>query len=93
MLGPVAGGASLDELGLRAGERVRWRRRSGGSWAEGTVTGRERDGSIGVRDDQGRARALLIERLEVRGAGPRGAPRWEPLADRVRRTEQLPLFE
>ncbi len=86
-------GPSLEELGLRAGERVRWRPRPGGHWAEGKVTGREGDGSIAVRDAQGRARALVMERLEVRAAGPRGAPRWEPVVDRAARTEQLPLFD
>jgi hypothetical protein len=85
-------GGSLEELGLRPGERVRWQRRDRSHWAEGSVTGRERDGSIAVRDRQGRARALVIERLEVRAVGPRGAPGWEPLLDRVRRAEQLHLF-
>ena len=83
---------SLEELGLRVGERVRWQRRDRGHWAQGTVTGRERDGSIAVRDAHGRARALVIERLEVRTVGPRGAPGWEPLLDRVQRAEQLDLF-
>jgi hypothetical protein len=91
MLGGVTAG-SLEELGLRKGERVRWQQRDRAHWAEGAVTGRERDGSIAVRDAQGRARALLIERLEVRAVGPRGAPGWEPLIDRVRRAEQLDLF-
>lgn len=79
-------------LGLWAGERVRWRDRPGGRWREGTVVERERDGSVGVRDGKGASRALRIDRLEVRTRGPRGARTWEPLAARVRRTEQLPLF-
>ena len=82
----------LEAIGLRAGERVRWRPRPGGHWAEGSVTGRERDGSIAVRDAQGRARALVLERLEVRAVGPRGASTWEPVAERAGRTEQLRLF-
>ena len=86
-------GPTLEELGLRAGERVRWQPAPGRQHVEGVVTGRERDGSIGVRDPQGRARAFVVERLEVRGRGPRGATRWEPLVDRVRRTEQRSLFE
>ena len=84
---------SLEELGLRRNERVRWQRRDRAHWAEGRVTGRERDGSIAVRDAQGRARAFVIERLEVRAVGPRGGPGWEPLIDRVKRIEQLHLFE
>jgi hypothetical protein len=91
MLGGVSE-PTLEALGMRRGERVRWRPRPGGHWAEGVATGRERDGSIAVRDSQGRARALVLERLEVRGVGPRGAPTWEPVPERVARTEQLRLF-
>jgi hypothetical protein len=83
---------SLDELGLRPGERVRWRPREGARWAEGTVTGRERDGSIAVRDREGRARAFPLDRIEVATTGPRGARTWEPATERAARTEQLGLF-
>lgn len=83
---------SLARLGLRPGEVLRWRPKAGGRWAEGTVTRLERDGSIGLTDAQGRARALPIDRLEVRSTGPRGARTWEPVADRAARTEQLGLF-
>ena len=82
----------LTALGLVGGERVRWRDRPGGRWREGTVEARERDGSVGVRDGNGASRALTVDRLEVRTRGPRGARTWEPLADRVERDEQLPLF-
>ena len=78
---------NLEQLGLRVGERVRWRPRHGARWVEGHVTGRERDGSIGVRYPQGRARALPLDRLEVRATGPRGASTWEPAVDRAARTE------
>jgi hypothetical protein len=84
--------SGLVEVGLRPGDRVRWRRRDGGSWQEGTVERRERDGSVGVRDGRGAARALPLERLEVRGTGPRGGARWEPVADRAARDEQLGIF-
>jgi hypothetical protein len=83
---------TLEQLGLRAGEAVRWRPKEGARWAEGAVTAVERDGSIGLTDRQGRARALPIDRLEVRASGPRGARTWEPLADRVARIEQMELF-
>lgn len=83
---------TLEALGLRVGDQVRWRPRPGARWVEGTVTGRERDGSIGVRDPQGRARALTLDRLEVRSAGRRGARTWEPAPERAARTEQLGLF-
>ena len=82
---------SLRAIGLRSGDRVRFRRRSG-SWAEGVAVRMEKDGSVGVRDHRGAARAIRIEALEVRTTGPRGAPRWEPLADVAARTEQLDLF-
>jgi hypothetical protein len=83
---------TVEALGLRLGDVVRWRPREGARWVEGKVTGRERDGSVGVSDPQGRARALPVERLEVRASGPRGGRTWEPLADRAAREEQLGLF-
>jgi len=82
----------LEAIGLHEGEAVRWRRHDGGNWQSGTVIGLERDGSVAVRDGQGRARALVIDRLEVRAVGPRGASTWEPVAERARRIEQLQLF-
>jgi hypothetical protein len=54
--------------------------------------GRERDGSVGVRDARGASRALRVDRLEVRDRGPRGGVVWEPLAERVARAEQLGLW-
>ena len=85
-------GLTVEELGLRPGDVVRWRPRDGARWVEGTVIGRERDGSIGVRDPQGRARSLPLERLEARTSGPRGARTWEPATERAVRVEQLGLF-
>lgn len=82
----------LAALGLVAGERVRWRDRTGGRWREGTVVARERDGSVGIRDGRGASRALMVDRLEVESRGPRGGRRWEPLAARAARAEQLPLL-
>lgn len=82
----------LAVLGLRRGERVRWRPRPGARWVEGVVVQREQDGSVGVRDRDGRARALAVERLEVQAVGPRGARTWEPLRERAARDEQLGLF-
>jgi hypothetical protein len=82
----------LSELGLVVGERVRWRPKPGGRWREGRVVGRERDGSIGVRDAGGASRALRLERLEVTGEGPRGARIWEAALDRAARAGQMALF-
>lgn len=84
--------AALLAVGLRVGDRVRWQRTAGGSWQEGRVERRERDGSIGVRDGRGAARALPLDRLEVRATGPRGGTVWEPVAERARRHEQLGLW-
>jgi hypothetical protein len=84
--------SGLLELGLRPGDVVRYRRKDGGVWHEATVERRERDGSVGVRDERGAARALVVDRLQVRTKGARGATTWEAVADRADRDEQLGLF-
>jgi hypothetical protein len=83
---------ALLDVGLHAGDVVRFRPRPGAHWQEATVVRRERDGSIGVRDKRGASRALSIDRLEVRATGARGAQVWEPLAARAERDPQLDLF-
>ena len=89
--GPVAD-TRLAAVGLRPGDRVRFRRRDGGRWREGVVVRRERDGSVGLHDEKGAARAIPLDRLEVRTTGPRGAVTWEPGTDRAARTEQMRLL-
>jgi hypothetical protein len=84
--------SALLEVGLRVGDRVRWQRTSGGAWQEATVERRERDGSIGVRDGRGAARAIPVDRLEVKAKGPRGGTVWEPVSQRAARDEQLGFF-
>jgi hypothetical protein len=84
--------SALLEVGLRPGDRVRFRRAEGGSWREAKVERRERDGSVGVRDERGAARALPVERLQVRTKGPRGGTTWEPVAERAARDEQLGIW-
>jgi hypothetical protein len=79
-------------LGLTPGEQVRFRRDPNGRWQEGSVTGRERDGSVALTDRRGAARALPVELIEVRVMGPRGGACWEPLSARASRTEQLRLL-
>lgn len=83
----------LAPLGLAVGDRVRWRDRRSSRWREGRVLGRERDGSVGVRDGRGASRALLPDRLEVRDRGPRGGVVWEPVPERAARAEQLGLWQ
>ncbi len=84
--------SALLEVGLRPGDRVRFRRTDGGSWKEAKVERRERDGSVGVRDERGAARAIPLDRLQVRGKGPRGGAMWEPVAERAGRNEQLGIW-
>ena len=85
--------AGLAVLGLRAGDPVRWQASTGRRWQTGTVTRREADGSIGVRDARGAARSLAVTRLEVPCDGPRGGRGWEPLTVRAGRAEQLCLLD
>lgn len=84
--------SALVSIGLRPGDRVRFRQREGGSWKEGRVERRERDGSVGVRDERGAARAIPLDRLQVRTTGKRGGVVWEPVAERAQRDEQLGLL-
>jgi hypothetical protein len=91
-LSDAATPSTLTELGLRVGDAVRFRRHDGERWREATVVNREKDGSVGVRDDKGAARAIPVGRLEVRGTGPRGGTVWTPVAERAGRTEQLGLL-
>jgi hypothetical protein len=82
----------LEQLGIRPGDTVRFRRRADGRWHEAIAVRRERDGSLGVRDRKGASRAIPLELVEVRGEGPRGATKWEPLLERAARVEQLRLL-
>jgi len=84
--------SGLTILGLVPGERVRFRRDGNTRWQEAVVTRRESDGSVGLTDRRGAARALPVERIEVRCCGPRGGSGWEPLTARASRTEQLRLL-
>jgi hypothetical protein len=84
--------SSLAELGLQAGDAVRFRRSEGERWKSATVQRRERDGSLGLQDGKGASRAIAIELVEVRTKGPRGATVWEPVVERAARTEQMRLI-
>ncbi len=81
-----------EALGLRTGEDVRFRRSGRSRWNGGRLECIERDGSIGIRDDKGAARSLRAAEVEVRGLGPKGARRWESVAARLARGDQLELF-
>ena len=63
----------LAELGLEIGQLVRYVGRSDRRFREGVVLRREKDGSVGLRDDRGRARAIPVDQIEVRVVGGPGA--------------------
>lgn len=71
----------LADLGLEIGQIVRYLGSSDRRYREGVVLRLERDGSVGLRDERGRARAIPAERIEVRVIGPRGGEQWLPLTD------------
>jgi hypothetical protein len=71
----------LAEIGLEIGQLVRYVGSSDKRPREGVVLRRERDGSVGLRDERGRARAIPVERIEVRVVGPRGGEQWVPLTE------------
>jgi hypothetical protein len=83
---------SLEQLGVRAGDRVRFRRRDSERWKEAVVERLEKDGSLGRRDAKGASRAIELDLIEVRSTGPRGGVVWEPVVERAARTEQMPLW-
>mgnify|MGYP001194400618 CR=1 FL=1 len=71
----------LAEVGLEIGQLVRYQGRADKRFHEGVVLRREHDGSVGLRDDRGRARAIPLDAIEVRVVGPRGGAQWVPLTD------------
>ena len=71
----------LAELGLEIGQIVRYVGRSDRRFREGVVLRRETDGSVGLRDERSRARAIPVEQIEVRVIGPRGGEQWIPLTE------------
>ncbi|HVN50895.1 MAG TPA: hypothetical protein VMT43_05655 [Acidimicrobiales bacterium] len=83
---------ALAALGLTPGTKVRFRRRDAERWKDAVVVRRERDGSLGLRDEKGAARAIACERVEVRVPGPRGGQTWVPVPEWASRTEQLRLL-
>ena len=83
---------ALEELGLDIGQLVHFRRSTDRRWQDGVVLRRERDGSIGLRDDRGRARAVPVDDIEVRTVGPRGGEVWRPLREMATGAHQPPLF-
>ena len=70
--------ARCSRSGLRPGDGCGSAAPTAARGSRRRVERRERDGSIGVRDERGAARAIPLERLQVRTTGPRGGATWEP---------------
>ena len=83
----------LFQLGLHAGEEVRFRKGESGRWISGRIAGVNPDGSITLHDvPQGAARSLRPDRLEVRRPGSRGRLTWQNVGVVAITWEQLCLW-
>jgi hypothetical protein len=85
--------AALGQLGLRAGEQVRFRRVDLRRWQMGRVSGVGGDGSILIHDTDGAARSVRPDVVEVRRPGPRGRLTWLNLASLAQTSAQLELWD
>lgn len=85
---PVAG----QQLGLRSGEPIRFRRNGSGRWVQGKVVGIAADGSIQLSDPDGAARNLRPHAVEVRRPGARGRLQWRLVSEVAVTWEQLELW-
>ncbi len=83
---------ALEQLGLRKGEAIRFRRTASGRWIEGRMWGISADGSIKLYDPDGSARNLRPDSVEVRRPGIKGRLRWQLVSDVAITWEQLELF-
>ena len=83
---------TLNAVGLRLGEPIRFRRHDAGRWLVGKVLRMEPDGSITLHDPDGAARSLRPERVQVRRPGSRGRLVWQAVSDVAVTWEQLELF-
>ncbi len=84
---------TLNAVGLRLGEQIRFRRHEPGRWVVGKVARVEPDGSITLHDPDGAARSLRPERVQVRRPGSRGRLVWKTVSDVALTWEQLDLFD
>jgi hypothetical protein len=83
---------TLNAVGLRLGEPIRFRRNDSGRWIVGKVARMEADGSVTLHDPDGAARSLRPERVQVRRPGHRGRLTWMTVSDVAVTWEQLDLF-
>ena len=84
---------TLNAVGLRLDETIRFRRHDKGRWIVGSVVRMEPDGSITLHDPDGAARSLRPERVQVRRPGSRGRLVWKTVSDVAVTWEQLDLFD
>ena len=83
----------LEQIGLRAGEVVRFRRGGNGRWIEGRIACMNADGSITLHEAAlGAARSLRPDRLEVRRPSARGRLEWQNVGIVAITWEQLSLW-
>lgn len=83
---------TLEAIGLRLGESIRFRRHDGRRWQVGTVLRVEPDGSITFHDGDGAAHSQRPEVVMVRRPGNRGRLVWQTVSDVATTWEQLELF-
>jgi len=83
---------TLNAIGLRLSEPIRFRRHDGGRWLVGKVVRIEADGSITFFDPNGAARSLRPDRVQVRRPGARGRLVWKTVSNVAVTWEQLELF-
>jgi hypothetical protein len=83
---------TLNAVGLRLGEPVRFRRHDGRRWHVGKVLRIEPDGSITFHDGDGSAHSQRPEAVQVRRPGPRGRLTWQTVSEVAMTWEQLELF-
>ncbi len=83
---------TLNAVGLRLGEPIRFRRNDAGRWIEGKVARMEIDGSITLHDPDGASRSIRPERVQVRRPGSRGRLVWKTVSDVAVTWEQLEMF-
>ena len=83
---------TLNAVGLRLGEPIRFRRHEGGRWLVGKVVRIEPDGSITLHDPDGASRSHRPESVMVRRPGSRGRLVWKTVSDVAVTWEQLELF-
>lgn len=84
---------TLNAVGLRLGEPIRFRRNDRSRWHIGKVVRVEPDGSITLHDPDGAARSIRPELVQVRRPGSRGRLVWRPVCDVAVTWEQLGLFD